>query len=101
MALALTLWGHVMLVTALKSFDHNGRRSKGTSFEVSEMHAQALKRAKLVAFKEEEAKNPILTDCILPSALHPVPALPQTTANLSEDGNSNEKKKPGRKKKQP
>lgn len=90
-----------MLVTALKTFDHNGRKNRGQIFEVSEQHAKALKRCKLVSYTEETTENPSVTDCIPPSALLPVQALPQTTVNLSDNGNLTEKKKPGRKKKQP
>lgn len=87
-----------MIVTALKNFDHNGSINKGQTFECSEIVAQGLKRAKLVTF--DQPLNFPMAGASLPSALPPVPALPQTTVNLSDDGDTLKlKNKPGRKKK--
>ena len=92
-----------MFVTALKSFDHNGRITRGSVFECSDLTAHALKRAKLVLINDESEVNPSMAACIPPSALPPVPALPQTIAKQLESGDGKVttklKKKPGRKKK--
>lgn len=87
-----------MFVTALKSFDHNGKVDKGQPFTCDELTARKLKRAGLVTF--EEPVNFPMAGALLPSALPPVPALPQTIAKPLEDGELPKlKKKPGRKKK--
>lgn len=84
-----------MIVTALKSFDHNGRINKGQVFDCHELTARDLKRAKLVAL--EEPVNFPMAEVSPPSALPPALALPQTTAKLSEDGDTTKpKNKPGR-----
>ncbi len=83
-----------MLVTAVKTFEHNGIKKRGTVFEVSDVMAKALKRSKL--FEDESPSNPSKAACILPSALPPAPVSQQTIAKQSENG---EKKKRGRKKK--
>lgn len=88
-----------MFVTALKSFDHNGRIIRGTVFECSDLTANALRRAKLVSCNEESAVNPTMAACIPPSALPPAPASPQTIAKPLDVGEPKLKKKPGRKKK--
>ena len=88
-----------MFVTALKSFDHNGRINRGTVFECSDIVAHALKRAKLVSVNEEQESNFTLTEDLPPSALPPVPVLPQTIAKPLEDGEPKPKNKRGRKKK--
>ena len=88
-----------MFVTALKSFDHNGRITRGSVFECSDLTAHALKRAKLVSINDESEVNPSMAACIPPSALPPAPLLPQTIAKPLEDGEPKLKKKPGRKKK--
>jgi len=86
-----------MLVTALKSFDHNGSINKGQTFDCSEIVAHGLKRAKLVTFDDPKANFP-MAGASLPSASPPVPALQQTIAKPLDAG-ANLKKKPGRKKK--
>jgi len=86
-----------MFVTALKSFDHNGKINKGQVFDCSEIVAHGLRRAKLVTF--EEPANFPMAGASLPSALPPVPALPQTIVKPLEDGELKLKKKPGRPKK--
>lgn len=48
----------MVTVTPLKNFDHNGRRNKGESFEVSEGTAKALERAKLVVIGHHTIINP-------------------------------------------
>jgi hypothetical protein len=46
-------------VTALKGFDHDGRRRKDDVFEASLHHARALKRQRLVSFDDpEEGADP-------------------------------------------
>ena len=86
-----------MLVTALKSFEHNGKITRGQVFDCSELIAHGLKRAKLVTFEDPKVNFP-MAEVLPPSALPPAPALPQTIAKPLDDG-ANLKKKPGRKKK--
>ena len=88
-----------MLVTALKSFDHNGIIRRGTVFECSEIVANALKRAKLVDLNEEPAVNPSMAVASPPSASLPAPPLQQTIVKPLDVGEPKLKKKPGRKKK--
>lgn len=88
-----------MFVTALKSFEHNGTVRRGSVFECSSCVAHDLKRAGLVTINDEEI-NPTLAGASQPSALPPVPVLPQTIAKLSESGDAPKlKRKRGGKKK--
>jgi len=85
-----------MQVTAIKSFDHNGRIRRGDVFECSEVTAKALKRSKLVEY-EEVVSTPLAAPLVsIASVLPAAPALPQTIVKKSDSG---AKKKPGRKKK--
>lgn len=89
-----------MFVTALKSFDHNGKVQRGAVFECSDIMARELERANLVSIDEESLTNPSLAACKPSSALPPVLPLPQTIAKPLESGEIPKLRgKPGRKKK--
>jgi len=83
------------IVQALDSFDHNGSRKRGQRFQVSIPEARKLRDAGLVAIVgEADTLHPIPAAGIPLSASPAAPALPQTTAEPSGDG-----EKPRRRKK--
>ncbi|HBP1136129.1 hypothetical protein [Pseudomonas aeruginosa] len=80
----------MVLVTALKGFDHGGRRRRDEQFDVSPQHAAALKRNGLVTYDENQADpDPAAGEKSSASQVAPVSA--QTTAKQSGRG---VKKKP-------
>ena len=82
-----------MQVTAIKSFDHNGRVRRGDVFECSDIQAKALKRAKLVEY-EEAVTSPLESPLVsIASVLPAAPALPQTIAKKSDGGDTPKAKK--------
>ena len=86
----------MVIVTPLKSFDHNGVRRKGVPFECSMQTATALQRAKLVNLGEAMEENPLETvEPSLASASLPVLPSPQTIAKPSNIGAKRGRKKKG------
>lgn len=85
----------MVIVTPLKSFDHNGVRRKGVPFECSMQTATALQRAKLVTLGEAMEENPLETVEPSLSASLPVLPSPQTIAKPSNIGAKRGRKKKG------
>ncbi|MNY56355.1 hypothetical protein D3C86_1924260 [compost metagenome] len=71
-------------VTALQSFDHNGRRRRGERFPVSDGHAAALVRAGLVSMAAPD--DPGQAAGGKPSASPAAPASPEQTSKPSARG---------------
>ena len=71
------------MVTALRGFEHSGRRSKGERFLVSEQHAKQLERNGLV---EVDGKRPKKAAGKKSSASQAVQVLQQATVKKSGRG---------------
>jgi len=71
-----------MEVEAIFSFEHGGARKRGDRFEVSDQHAEALRKARLVRFVAQgpTAANPSTAAGAKSSASPAAPASPRTTA---------------------
>lgn len=74
-----------MQVIAIQDFEHYGTRNPGDVFEVSDQHADKLKKSGLVRFNTGE-DNPITAVGAKLSALPAAQALPQTIVKKSKRG---------------
>lgn len=84
------------IVQAIENFDHNGSRTRGKRFPVSDLVARKLRDRGLVSIVgEEEPNHPSSAAGAQSSALPVAQASPQTTAKQFESG----EEKPRRKKK--
>lgn len=80
-------------VTALHNFEHDQRRKRGESFEVSQTQAEALKRAGLVRIEATEA-DPTAAAGAKSSVSPAAQVLPQTTAKPRRAGGKKPKAVP-------
>lgn len=74
-----------MQVVAIQNFEHDGKRNIGDAFEVSDRHAEQLKRAGLVS-DGVGRDDPTLAVGAKSSALPAAQASQQTTAKKSKRG---------------
>lgn len=74
----------MVTVKALKSFDHHGKRQLGESFDVSEVVARQLRRARLVSVGCEESKSRPIPAAGTAKQSSASPAAPASQTNKSK-----------------